>query len=142
MHSKQKGFIWLPSMVSHAAPSEFSSISYPSTVMLSSRRQKKMGIKLVGPMDAFLIQGEDRVGAVADVLIKLGQAKINVTTMQAVATGAERYGAILWVKPRYVGKASQLLGVRITTDYCCSFRLDWSFPIHCKKHRVQPFSSG
>jgi hypothetical protein len=72
---------------------------------------KKSGIKLKGPRVAFLIQGEDRVGAVADVLSKLGQARINVTAMQAIATGAGRYGAILWVKSRNVGKAAQALGV-------------------------------
>ena len=72
---------------------------------------QKAGIKLVGPKVAFLIQGEDRVGAVADVLTKLEQAQINVTAMQAIATGEGRYGAILWVKPRNIGKAAQALGV-------------------------------
>ena len=72
---------------------------------------RKAGIKLKGPKVAFLIQGEDRVGAVADVLSKLGQARINVTAMQAIATGAGRYGAILWIKSRNVGKAAQALGV-------------------------------
>lgn len=72
---------------------------------------QKAGIKLVGPKVAFLIQGEDRVGAVADVLSKLGQAQINVTAMQAIAAGAGRYGAVIWVKPRSIGKAAQALGV-------------------------------
>ena len=75
------------------------------------RAAQKAGIKLVGPKEAFLIQGEDRVGAIADVLSKLGEAKINVTAMQAVATGAARYGAILWVKPRNIGRTVQILGV-------------------------------
>ena len=73
---------------------------------------QKVGIKLVGPKEAFLIQGEDRVGAVADILSKLGEAKINVTAMQAIATGAARYGAILWVKPRNIVKSAQVLGGR------------------------------
>ena len=72
---------------------------------------QKAGIKLVGPKVAFLIQGEDRVGAVADLLSKLGQAQINVTAMQAVASGEGRYGAILWVKPGDIGKAAQALGI-------------------------------
>ena len=72
---------------------------------------KKAGIKLVGPRVAFLIQGEDRVGAVADILSKLGQAHINITAMQAIAAGAGRYGAVLWVKPRNIGKAAQALDV-------------------------------
>lgn len=71
---------------------------------------RQAGIKLVGPKIAFLIQGEDRVGAVADVVSKLGQARINVIAMNAVTAGRRRYGAILWVKPRDVGKAAQVLG--------------------------------
>jgi hypothetical protein len=72
---------------------------------------RKARVKLVGPKVAFLIQGEDRVGAVADVVSRLGKAHINVTAMQAVASGEGRYGAILWVKPRRVGKVAQALGV-------------------------------
>jgi len=72
---------------------------------------QKAGIKLVGPKVAFLIQGEDLVGAVADVLNKLGRAQINVTAMQAIATGEGRYGAIVWVKPRNIGKATEALGI-------------------------------
>jgi len=72
---------------------------------------KKAGVKLVGPKAAFLIQGEDRVGTVAEVLSKLGQAQVNLTAMQAIASGEGRYGAILWVEPRNIGKAAQALGI-------------------------------
>lgn len=72
---------------------------------------KKGSIKMVGPKTAFLIQGEDRVGAVTDVLGKLRQAKINITALQAVSSGEGRYGAILWVKPGDIGKAVQALGI-------------------------------
>ena len=71
---------------------------------------QKAGVKLVGPKVAFLIQGEDRTGAIADVLSKLEKAQISVIAMQAIATGAE-YGAILWIKPRYVSKTAQALGI-------------------------------
>ena len=69
------------------------------------------GIKLVGPKVAFLLQGDDRVGAVADVLAKLADARINVVAMNAVAAGEGRYGAILWVEPRNVRRAANVLGV-------------------------------
>ncbi len=72
---------------------------------------QKAGIKLVGPNNAFLIQGDDRVGAVADIVSKMGQARINITAIQAIAAGEERYGAIVWVKPRNVDKAAHKLGV-------------------------------
>ena len=72
---------------------------------------KKVGIKLVGPRFAFLIQGEDRAGAVAEVLSKLEQAQITITSIQAIAGGEGRYAAMLWVKPRDIDKAAQALGV-------------------------------
>ena len=72
---------------------------------------RNAGIRLVGPKVAFLLQGDDRVGAVADVLAKLADARINVVAMDAVAAGEGRYGAILWVTPRNVRRAAILLGV-------------------------------
>ena len=63
----------------------------------------------MGPKTGFVIQGDDRTGAVAEVVSKLSEAKINITALQAVAAGAGRYGAILWVKPRDVNKAAKIL---------------------------------
>lgn len=71
---------------------------------------KNAKIKLSRPKTAFLIEGDDRVGALADTMRKLGAAKINVTAVDAVTTGMGRYGAILWVKPRDVKKAAEVLG--------------------------------
>ena len=70
-------------------------------------KQKKWKVK--GPKRAFLIEGDDRVGACADVPGRLAAAKINVTAMDALAGGG-RYAAILWVKPRDVKKTASVLG--------------------------------
>jgi hypothetical protein len=72
---------------------------------------QKAGIKLVGPKVAFLISEWEHLGAVADILSKLEKAGVNVTAMQAIDTGDWRYGAILWVKQRNIGKAAQALGI-------------------------------
>jgi hypothetical protein len=72
---------------------------------------KKMKLEVSKKKIGFLIQGEDRPGAVAEVMGKLGAAKINVVSMQAVCAGAGRYGALLWVKPRDLKKAAKALGV-------------------------------
>ena len=75
------------------------------------RVAKKAGWKLSAKKSGFLIQGEDRPGAVADILAKLADAKINVTAVDAVCAGADRYGAILWVKPPDLKRAAKALGV-------------------------------
>ena len=82
----------------------------PSSQRSFQAAARKAGIRLVGPKTAFLIQGQDRVGAVADITSKLAQAHINVTAVDAIAAGQRRYGAILWVKPRKVGQAAKILG--------------------------------
>jgi hypothetical protein len=75
----------------------------------AAARQAKW--KLTGPKKGFLIQGDDRVGAVAEILGKLAAAKINVTATDAVCAGNGRYGVILWVKPRDVKAAAKALGI-------------------------------
>jgi hypothetical protein len=72
---------------------------------------RRLKLKLTGPKTVFLIQGEDRVGAGAEILEKLAQAQINVVSIQAVSAGGGLYGALLWVEPRNVKKTAQLLGV-------------------------------
>jgi hypothetical protein len=66
--------------------------------------------KLVGPKRGFLVQGDDRVGAVAELLERLGAAKINVSAIDALCVADGRYGAIFWVAPKDVKKAAALLG--------------------------------
>ncbi|MDO8794586.1 MAG: hypothetical protein Q7J25_08210 [Vicinamibacterales bacterium] len=67
--------------------------------------------KIVGPKRGFLIQGDDRVGAVAEKVGKLADATINVIAIDAVCTNG-RYGALCWVAPRDFKKAAQLLGAQ------------------------------
>lgn len=71
---------------------------------------KKAGWKLTGPKRAFLVQGEDRVGAVAGVVRTLADAKINITALDAVCAGGGRFGVILWVEPRDFIRTGKVLG--------------------------------
>jgi len=68
------------------------------------------GLELSARKRAFLIQGDDRPGAVAEILQKLSGAKINVIATDAVCAGSGRYGCILWVKPDQYEAASRALG--------------------------------
>lgn len=71
---------------------------------------RKARWKVTGPKKAFLVQGDDRVGAVAGILGTLAEAKINVIATQALCAGAGRYGVLLWVPPRDVARAARVLG--------------------------------
>jgi uncharacterized protein len=70
---------------------------------------RRHGIKVGPRKTAFLVQGQDRVGALTRVLDTLAQARINMTAMDAVTAGGKRFGAIFWVRPKDVGRASRLL---------------------------------
>ena len=72
---------------------------------------KSARLKLSKKKSGFLIQGEDRPGAVGDVAGKLAQAKINITSVQAFCGGAGRYGGMLWVKAKDLQRASKALGL-------------------------------
>lgn len=78
-----------------------------TTFRAVARRAK---LKFVGPKAGFLIEGDDRPGALAEILSTLARAKINVTACGAVAAGEGRYGAILWVKAQDVQRAAKVLG--------------------------------
>ena len=82
----------------------------PADPVAFVKAAKKAGWKLSAKKSGFLIQGEDRPGAVADILGKLADARINVTAVDAVCAGADRYGAILWVKPPDLKRAAKALG--------------------------------
>jgi hypothetical protein len=72
---------------------------------------KKAGLKLSPKKTGFLAQGDDRPGAVAEIMGKLAEAGVNVTAIDAIAAGQGRYGAIFWVKPPDVRKATKALGI-------------------------------
>ena len=66
-------------------------------------------IELIGPKKAFLIQGDDRVGALYDSHLKLSNAGINIHSSNGVVEGTGRFGYIIWVNPSDYEKASEVL---------------------------------
>lgn len=73
------------------------------------RLGKKSGWRLSKTKKAFLVQGNDEVGAIHKIFKKLSDEKINVTAADAVAAGVGRYGMILWVKPTVYTRAARIL---------------------------------
>ena len=70
---------------------------------------RKLGLELSERKSGFLCQGEDRVGAMTELLRKIADAGINLTAIDAVSAGQGRYGAIFWVKPEDVAKTARVL---------------------------------
>jgi hypothetical protein len=76
------------------------------------RVAKAQGWRLSPVKRGFLIQGEDRVGAVQRQLAKLARSGVNVTAVDAVTAGRGRFGMIVWVKPRDTARAARALAAR------------------------------
>jgi len=71
---------------------------------------ERAAVTLSGARRAFLIQGDDRVGAVAENTAKLAEANINLTAAAATGAGSGRYGMVLWVAPADYQRAADALG--------------------------------
>lgn len=82
-------------------------VSDPGPLKAAAKQAKW---KVKGPKVCFVVQGEDRPGALEAVLSPLAAARINVTAVDAVCAGEGRYGALFWVKPRDVKRAAKVLG--------------------------------
>ena len=68
------------------------------TGKLTSEAQKS-GLVLQGPYPALLVQGDDKLGALAEVHMKLYEARVNVSASSGVADGKGSYGYIIYVRP-------------------------------------------
>lgn len=69
------------------------------------------GVTLAGPKNAFLIQGEDRTGALHEHHLTLSNAGINVHAANGVVDDNGRFGYVLWVKPEDYEKAAKAFGI-------------------------------
>jgi len=67
------------------------------------------GIELTGPIKAFLLQGEDKVGALYDTHLKLSNAGVNITASTGIVDGTGRFGYIVWVSKAEYEKAAEAL---------------------------------
>jgi hypothetical protein len=78
----------------------------PSMFVKAARRAR---IPISGKKRAFLIQGDERPGVIAQVVSLLAESGINVTSAQVFCDGSGRYGGMVWVKPVDLRKAAKAL---------------------------------
>jgi len=65
---------------------------------------------LVGPHHAFLVQGDDRLGSLAEFHRMLYDAQINVYASSGVSDGRGHYGYILYVRGQDYEAAAHAVG--------------------------------
>lgn len=72
---------------------------------------KRASINLDGPHYALLVQGDDHLGALADIHEKLYEANVNVYASSGVSDGRGSFGYLLYVRPDEFERAVAALGL-------------------------------
>jgi hypothetical protein len=76
-----------------------------------AREAQSASLALDGPHPALIVQGDDALGALAELHMKLLHASVNVYASTGVADGKGSFGYVLYVKPDEFQRASAALGV-------------------------------
>ena len=71
---------------------------------------KKAGVALEKKQNAFLVAGDDRPGAIAELLGKLAEAGVNVVSVPGRCAGAGSFGALVAVASADLRTAAKALG--------------------------------
>jgi hypothetical protein len=72
---------------------------------------QRAGMSLDGPYAAFLVQGDDELGALAGIHESLYRANVNVYASSGVTDGRGTFGYIIYVRPEDYGRAAAALGI-------------------------------
>jgi len=70
----------------------------------------KLGWEVAGPQHAFLVQGDDNLGALADIQRMLLEADVEIYASTGVTDGSGRYGYVIYFKEEDRDRAARALG--------------------------------
>ena len=73
------------------------------------RVAQKLGWALTGPQHACLIQGDDNLGALAEIHKRLRDANVNIYASTGVTDGEGRYGYVIYLKEEDYQSAAKAL---------------------------------
>ena len=94
-----------------AGPDRSQLTLFPETVERLADFAEETAMVLDGPHPALLVQGDDRLGALAEIHDLLYQVKINVFASTGVTDGHEAFGYLLYLQPHEVDQALSALSV-------------------------------
>ncbi|NWF89727.1 MAG: hypothetical protein HXY50_09740 [Ignavibacteriaceae bacterium] len=82
---------------------------FPENTQLLMDIAEKAGISLQGPNPALLIQGEDEIGALAEIHQKLYSADINIYSGNCVTSGKGTFAYLVYLRPDEYDRALSVL---------------------------------
>ncbi len=92
-------------------PAHTQLVIFPQEEAALARVAESLGLVLTGPQNAFLIQGDDELGALVEVHEKLSDANINVFASNGVTDGHSAFGYIIYLRPQDFDDAVRVLGI-------------------------------
>jgi hypothetical protein len=102
-------------------------IIYPLNTTWLAEVARRRQIRLAGPRHAFMVHGDDELGALTDIHEKLCHASINIASSNGLTDGRGGYRYIMHVNPEDYEKACTVLDV--------DQRLPSWHDFHLKLHR-------
>jgi hypothetical protein len=84
---------------------------FPEDTLKMKDAAHKAGLALDGPHPALLVQGDDELGALAGIHVKLYEANVSVYASSGVADGKGSYGYVIYVRPDEYEMAVKALGL-------------------------------
>ncbi len=82
---------------------------FPDSGDAFTKLAKQLGWAATGPQHALLVQGDDRLGALADILRMLAQAGVEVYASSGVTDGNGRFGYVIYFQESDHEKAARAL---------------------------------
>lgn len=84
---------------------------YPLNTTWLAQAARKNKLRLSGPYHAFIVHGDDELGALVGMHRKLGEAKINISASNGIADGKGDYRYIMHVDSKDYDTACEVLNV-------------------------------
>jgi len=84
---------------------------YPENPKFMKNEAARAGLYLEGPHPALLVQCDDRLGALADIHLRIYEAGVNVESASGVTDGRGAFGYVIHVKTEDFEKAAKALGI-------------------------------
>ena len=84
---------------------------FPDDALKLADEARKDQLVLDGPHPAFIVEGDDEMGVLAEIHRTLSQANVNVYAATGVAHGNRSFGYIVYVRPEQFEVAVSALGL-------------------------------
>jgi hypothetical protein len=84
-------------------------VLFPVSPSRLAKAAEVAGVALTGPQHAFIIRGDDKLGALVEIHRKLYDANINVFASGGVTADCGRFGYVLYVKEEDFERAAGVL---------------------------------